>query len=112
MIHGSARDIQRISQLNFPLFSTGITMVSGKNRVALKKIQEPVVVGDVVIEPGDLLFGDRNGALRIPVHIAEDVLIRAENVQTTEEKIIQSICAGERLDTARHAFGYSHPWSK
>lgn len=37
MIHGSARDIQRISQLNFPLFSTGITMVSGKNRVVLKK---------------------------------------------------------------------------
>ncbi|MGH3438977.1 MAG: RraA family protein, partial [Sciscionella sp.] len=33
VLHGSARDLAEVRATGYPLFSTGVTMVSGKNRV-------------------------------------------------------------------------------
>ncbi|MER6281359.1 isocitrate/isopropylmalate family dehydrogenase [Streptomyces sp900105245] len=109
-LHGSARDIAEIRAAGYPLFSTGVTMVSGKNRVELAATGREVVIGDVTVRPGDILVADDNGALIVPADHAVEVADRAERVEHTEEAIAGAVGAGLRLDEARRRFGYAKPW--
>ena len=109
-LHGSARDIAEIRAAGYPLFSTGATMVSGKNRVELAATGRDVVVGDVTVRPGDIVVADDNGALVVPAASAAEVAERAERVERTESAIADAVGGGLRLDEARRRFGYAKPW--
>ncbi|MEV7211414.1 MULTISPECIES: isocitrate/isopropylmalate family dehydrogenase [unclassified Streptomyces] len=109
-LHGSARDVAEIRAAGYPLFSTGVTMVSGKNRVELAATGRDVVVGDVTVRPGDIVVADDNGVLVVPAEHAAEVAERAERVERTEGVIADAVGAGLRLDEARRRFGYAKPW--
>ncbi|MET9426917.1 isocitrate/isopropylmalate family dehydrogenase [Streptomyces sp. NPDC003036] len=109
-LHGSARDIAEIRAAGYPLFSTGATMVSGKNRVELAATGRDVLIGDVTVRPGDIVVADDNGALVVPAEHAAEVAERAERVERTEAAIAEAVGAGLRLDEARRRFGYARPW--
>ncbi|QIS21142.1 RraA family protein [Nocardia terpenica] len=105
VLHGSARDIDEIARMGYPVFSTGATMVSGKNRVVLDETQCPIRIGDIFVEPNDIILADANGALRIPHAIAREVVERAEAVESTEKKILDAVGAIKQAmrDCARGA---------
>ncbi|MGW6572657.1 isocitrate/isopropylmalate family dehydrogenase [Streptomyces sp. NPDC054945] len=110
-VHGSARDICEIRAAGYPLFSTGATMVSGKNRVELAATGRDITVGEVTVRPGDIVVADDNGALVVPAAHAAEVADRAERVERTEAAIAEAVAGGLRLDEARRRFGYADPWS-
>jgi len=112
VIHGAARDIGEIRRMNYPLFSTAIHMVSGKNRVRISAVQEPIRVGEVTINPGDWIVADCSGALVVPASLVEDVLQRAERIDRTEQIIRQAVRAGTPLETARARYRYDRPWEE
>lgn len=112
VLHGSARDIAEIRTLGYPLFSTGVTMVSGKNRVELNSLGSPVDVHGTVVRSGDLILADDNGVLVVPAELAEEVVQRAECVEATERRIAAAVKVGQRLDEARRLFGYATPWQE
>lgn len=112
VINGSARDIETIRTLEYPLFTRGIYMVSGKNRVRIKATNVPVEIGGVTVLPGDWIFADDNGVVVIGVDHLQDVIERAENVNATELGIIEAITRGQSLVSARESHGYSTPWEK
>jgi regulator of RNase E activity RraA len=111
VINGSARDIALVRSLEYPLFTKGVYMVSGKNRVRVTAVNVPVTIGDVQVEPGDWMFGDDNGVLVLPAHKIAEILARAEQVLATEADIIRAIEGGSKLDTARMTLGYATPWN-
>ena len=110
VIHGSARDIREIREQGYPLFTTAVRMVSGKNRVELATTGEEMLIGEVRVRAGDVVVADDNGAIAIPVELVEDVIARAEKVERTEELIAQAASGGIRLDEARRQFRYDTPW--
>lgn len=110
VIYGSARDIADIRQMDYPLFSSNIYMVSGKNRARVKAVQCALDIHGVTVYPGDWVFGDDNGVLVIPKEQLEEVILRAENVENTERQIISTINAGAPLEVARQQLGYDAPW--
>ncbi|KJK33392.1 dimethylmenaquinone methyltransferase [Lentzea aerocolonigenes] len=110
VLHGSARDITEVRAAGYPLFSTGVTMVSGKNRVELGETGATVDVHGVLVRPGDVILADDSGALVIPAEHAAEVADRAERVDATERRIAAAVAAGSRLDQAREKFGYATPW--
>jgi regulator of RNase E activity RraA len=112
VINGSARDIETIRKLGYPLYTRGIYMVSGKNRVRLKATNVPVEIAGVGINPGDWIFADDNGVVVIAPEHLQTVVERAENVNNTEIDIVRAIESGESLVAARQNFGYSTPWEK
>lgn len=111
VLHGSARDIAEIRDADYPLFSSGIAMVSGKNRVELHAVEVDITIGDVLVRTGDLIVADDNGVLAVGAEIANDVITRAEAVEHTEARIAAAVAAGSRLDEARRQHGYAHPWA-
>jgi len=54
----------------------------------------PIRIGEVDIEPGDYMIGDRDGLIRIPKGIAEEVVEQAETAINTESAIRKAILAG------------------
>jgi len=110
VLHGSARDLREVTELRYPLFSTGVTMVSGKNRVELDATQVELDIAGTKVAPGDLVLADDNGALVIPRHALAEVLARAEAVDLTETRIRDAVATGSRLDAARAAYRYDRPW--
>ncbi|WP_435284402.1 isocitrate/isopropylmalate family dehydrogenase [Streptomyces koelreuteriae] len=109
-LYGSARDIAEIRAAGYPLFSTGATMVSGKNRVELAATGREITVGEVTVRPGDVVVADDNGVLVVPAAHAAEVADRAERVEGTETAIAEGVGTGLRLDEARKRFGYARPW--
>jgi len=110
VIHGSARDVREIREENYPLFSTAVHMVSGKNRVELASTGEDIVIGSVRVRSGDVVVADDNGGIVIPSETILDVIDRAERVERTEELISAAASSGLRLDEARRRFRYDRPW--
>lgn len=110
IIHGAARDAAFIRTANYPLFCSGIYMRSGKNRIHKASEQQPLVVNDVTIHPGDIIFADDNGVLVIPKALLADVIYKAEKIKLTEQNIAAAINAGSSLEQARSDYRYDQPW--
>lgn len=74
IIDGVCRDIDGTRELGYPMFSRGTFMRTGKGRIGVESTQQPIVLGSVVIRPGDLIFGDDTGAVAVPAEHIEKVL--------------------------------------
>ena len=57
------------------------------------------------IEPGDYMVGDRDGLIRIPKAIVEDVIAKAETDIATESDIRKAIKAGTDPQEAYLKYG-------
>jgi regulator of RNase E activity RraA len=68
---GAGRDLDQVEALGFPCFTGGTICAHGYCHIP--SINVPVHVGGVMIHPGDLLHGDRNGVTTIPLAIATEV---------------------------------------
>lgn len=63
---GLIRDCKKIIKMEFPIFHTGIRPVDSKGRGRVMDYDVPVRCGDVLVNPGDLLFADFDGIVVIP----------------------------------------------
>ena len=54
----------------------------------------PVRIGEVDVRPGDLMLGDRDGVIVIPQAVAEEVIVKAEEVIHTENLVRKAILEG------------------
>ncbi|HEU4547041.1 MAG TPA: RraA family protein [Microlunatus sp.] len=96
VIDGRCRDSRILARLDLPVFARGVAPSACPAR-AVPVIQVPLVIGDVVVRPGDLVLGDDDG---IVVGNGEEVLEaieRAEAIQQREGALRAAIEAGESL---------------
>ena len=56
--------------------------------------QKPVLMGEVIVNPGDWVFGDIDGVISIPQNIAYEVLLAAEKLLFKEEEIREMVESG------------------
>lgn len=80
IIDGVCRDIDGTRALNYPMFSRGTYMRTGKGRVGVESTQAPIRIAGVTIEPGDLIFGDDTGAVAVPRARIKEVLEQARRI--------------------------------
>jgi len=106
VIHGVCRDASRSLELGYPIFSRGVCMRTGRGRVQSDGYQVAVSLGDVRVEPGDMLVGDADGVVVIPQSRLDDVLAAARDIAEAEDRIRQEIESGSRLDEARRRHRY------
>jgi 4-hydroxy-4-methyl-2-oxoglutarate aldolase len=112
VIDGVCRDVALSLTLNYPIFSCGQWMRTGKERVQLEAINVPVNIGNARVCPGDLLRGDADGIVVIPQQFEVQVLDAAVEIETAESRIREAVRSGLRLDKAREQFKYHHLQSR
>lgn len=93
VINGAVRDASAIVELGFPVFCRGLSIKgTGKNQPG--KINVPVVIGDVVIRPGDVIVGDRDGIAVVAFDEVDAVLASAEKREAKEANFREAIERG------------------
>ncbi len=111
LVHGAVRDVACIRAANYPLFCSAVYMRSGKNRVYKSGELCQLIINDVLINPGDLIFADEDGALVIPIALLDEIISKAEIIKATEKRIIAAVKAGSSLEKARKFYRYNQPWN-
>jgi len=106
VIDGVCRDVPFIKKIGYPIFTKGSYMVTGKDRVEAQSINETISVSDVQVRPGDVIFGDDNGVLVIPLERVIEVIKITEEIESKEKLIGEAIKAGKTLSQAREEMGY------
>jgi 4-hydroxy-4-methyl-2-oxoglutarate aldolase len=89
---GAGRDLDQVEAIHFPCFTGGT--ISAHGYCHFERINGPVRVGGVMIHPGDLLHGDRNGVTTIPVDIASDVATACAEFVAAEGVIFEYLRSG------------------
>jgi regulator of RNase E activity RraA len=106
VINGVCRDVSRAIDLGYPIYSRGRFMRTGKDRVEVESMGQPVSLGDVQVRPGDILVGDADGIVVIPQSRESDVLSTALSIEDAETAIEAETARGMRLDEARTKHRY------
>jgi len=101
VLDGNTRDVHEIIKLQFPVFSAGIGMATPMGRARISAHGCPVRCGGVLVNPGDIVFGDINGVVIIPKEIAAEVIPLALKREKGEEKLRNRLLKGELMRIAQ-----------
>jgi 4-hydroxy-4-methyl-2-oxoglutarate aldolase len=91
---GSVRDLDEVKEAGFHFFAGCVSVSHAYAR--LVEIGRPVKVGGLVVNPGDLLMGDKHGVISIPLEIARDVPQAAQLIEDWERRVINH-CKSEKF---------------
>lgn len=105
VVDGLVRDVQLLVDAAFPTFCRGATPKDIVGRWMPDALGTPVTIGDVTIETGDYVLGDRDGVVAIPRAIVDDVVDRTEAVARTENQVRTAILGGLDPRQAYLAYG-------
>lgn len=105
-VDGVCRDVRGPLDLGYPVYSRGRFMRTGKDRVEVAGVNQPVRLGDVQVRPGDLVVGDDDGVVVVPGGRAGEVLAAARTIAAVEARIVEAARQGQSLAEARARHGY------
>lgn len=104
-IDGHTRDALRIMEMGFPVFCTGFRPVDSSYRSQVVDYGCPVEVGRVIVNPGDIIFGDFDGIVVIPPSHLESVVTAAHTKVTSENASRDMLREGATLREVYDRFG-------
>jgi regulator of RNase E activity RraA len=84
--NGAVRDLDQIGALSFPLFAGSVSVSHAYAHII--EFGEPIEIGGLKIQSGDLLHGDLNGVQIVPLEIAASVATEAAKVLLEERELI------------------------
>ncbi|SUB02407.1 4-hydroxy-2-oxoglutarate aldolase [Pannonibacter phragmitetus] len=93
VLNAAIRDADAFVSTNLPTFAAGVTH-RGPYKDGPGEINVPISIGGMVIEPGDIMLGDSDGVLCVPLADAQAILSRTQAKQDAEAKQMQAIAAG------------------
>jgi regulator of RNase E activity RraA len=105
VLDGYSRDTREIRSLGFPTFSYGAYAQDQRLRGRVVDYRQRITVGSVVVEPGDLVFGDLDGVCVVPRSAVEPVLRAALEKVEREDLVRRHILAGNSTTEAFERFG-------
>ena len=105
VIDGHTRDALRIIEMGFPLFCTGFRPVDSSHRSVVLDYGVPVTVGGVLVNPGDIIFGDFDGIVSIPKAQLAEVVARSLEKVEGENHSREMLAQGHLLREVYDKFG-------
>lgn len=93
VLNGAIRDLDNFRETNLPTYAAGVTH-RGPYKDGPGEINVPVAIDGMVIHPGDIVIGDSDGVLSVPIDGAEEILKATEAKSATEITQMAAIEAG------------------
>jgi 4-hydroxy-4-methyl-2-oxoglutarate aldolase len=95
VIDGCVRDGALLEGVGFPVFARGLCIRgTGKDFEARAFLGHPLLIGDVTIQPGDLVCGDTDGVCVVPRARAAEVIQKSLDREAKETKTMEQLRAG------------------
>jgi 4-hydroxy-4-methyl-2-oxoglutarate aldolase len=94
--NGACRDLGEILEAKFPVYASGVSL-RGTVRGHQGWINIPIAIGDVPVNPGDIILGDDDGVMVIPAARAQESLGLVHAQHDRETKRDDRLRAGESV---------------
>jgi len=96
VINGCVRDHTLLNEIGFPIFARGLSIRgTGKDFQARGWINYPTLFDDVVVSAGDLIVGDSDGVVSIPLDRVAEVVQAACQREVFEADVLKRLEQGE-----------------
>jgi RraA family protein len=99
VVYGAVRDTEAIRALGFPLYATGANP-NGPTKLVPGRLNWPISVGGVTVNPGDLVVADGDGVVVVEPSKVPAVLELARKKLADETARIEGIRSGSQLRPA------------
>src|ERR1700677_3975540 len=96
VIDGGVRDSARLAALGFPIFSRGVCIRGTDKNPAVGSINRSILLGDVTVQPGDLVVGDLDGVVVVAGDRITEVVDASARREADEANLMQRLRDGER----------------
>lgn len=97
VVDGLTRDTFYTQNITLPIFARGNSPVDIKGRGRVDKVDVPVKIDDVEVNPGDYIFGDSDAIVVIPENIFDTLKEKANSAVREEGKIKEMISQGKSI---------------
>lgn len=87
------RDGLALRQMGFPVFCPGLCM-KGTVKETLGLINQPIVLGDVAVRPGDIIAGDDDGVVLVLPEEGDEVAAQSQAREDKEARFMEAIRDG------------------
>lgn len=88
------RDSDHAAEMSMPVFCTKPSAPTNLTKHHAVAIQQPIGCGGVPIYPGDVLVGDSDGVVVVPLEIADEVAEEASAMESFEDYVMQRVSEG------------------
>ena len=105
VVDGYSRDTRAILGLGFPVFSRGSYAQDQGPRGRVTDYRVPITIGQVRIEPGDIVFGDVDGVVVVPRAAEEEIVTAALEKMSGENLVRAAIQDGSSSADAFAKYG-------
>lgn len=105
VLNGYHRDTPQVLTQDFPVFSRGAYAQDSSVRTQVADYRCRIEVGQVTIQPGDLIFADMDGALAIPRPLIAEVIEKSLEKARGEKLVRKAIENGMSATEAFRTFG-------
>lgn len=97
---GACRDVGEARALGFPIYGNGTIPVTARGRLQQAASGQPVQLGSITVNQGDVVLADETGVVVIPRGRVDDVIEAALAIQAREDAIAADVDAGVSLPEA------------
>ena len=94
VLDGNLRDLDGLLDIGLQVFYRDLSPLNAIGRWEMAASQVPVMIGDVTVEPGDLIVAGRDGVLAVGGNDKERVLRQAESIDSSETRVRQDMRDG------------------
>jgi regulator of RNase E activity RraA len=105
VLNGYMRDTRAVLKMDFPTFSWGSFGQDSGPRYKVVDFRVPIEIGQVSIDPGDIVFGDIDGVCIVPQRISQEVFARALEKVRGESRVRKALEEGVSAVEAFRQFG-------
>lgn len=99
------RDTDRILAMDFPVWAAGFSPLDSKGRLDGLCFNQPIRIGDCLIQPGDWVLADIDGVVVVPQQLAEKAFSLALEKVRSENKVRDELAAGKSVKETFERFG-------
>ncbi len=111
IVDGPVRDVDESRKLDFPVFARDHTARTARGRIVEVATNEPVLIGDVMVSPGDYVVADGSAVVFVAHADIRRVIETAEAIVAREEAMARALREGNPIGQVMGA-NYEHMLKK
>ena len=94
VVDGGIRDREEICEIGFPAFARHMIPTTGKTRIRVESIGEPITCSGIRVDPGDAIVADGTGIVCIPAARAAEVAAMATRYAADDAQAMRELREG------------------
>jgi len=107
LIGGSVRDTQELQKSHFPIFTSSISPGRISGIASAKSTGDPIEIGGVKINQGNIVFGDNDGVIILPASKLSNIVDLAFEINTWEGELKSFLTQGANYEQVIELIGES-----